>query len=50
METYTVYILYSESFDKYYIGQTFNIGNVLYYIILRRPFIILPVPFSILTG
>jgi putative endonuclease len=24
METYTVYILYSESFDKYYIGQTAN--------------------------
>jgi putative endonuclease len=22
METYTVYILYSERFDKYYIGQT----------------------------
>lgn len=24
METYTVYILFSESFNKYYIGQTSN--------------------------
>ena len=25
MEIFTVYILYSDGFDKYYIGQTFNV-------------------------
>src|SRR3989338_7986688 len=28
METYTVYILHSPKYDKYYIGQTYKIGEL----------------------